>query len=124
MVSAAGAVPKVSAAKDYRFRTKHEQVFLHPSSVLFDVCNFQCSYLVYQEKIKTNKIYIRDCSTVPVISLVLFSGYDVGISVHDGTTYVTLDDGWIVFKVDDHKVSFDYLYRAVVTLIDSERWRK
>lgn len=42
---------------------------------------------------------------VPVIPLVLFSGFDVDISVHDGNTYIVLEDGWIMFRVEEHRVS-------------------
>lgn len=41
---------------------------------------------------------------VPVIPLVLFSGFDVDIRINNGNTYVVLEDGWIVFKVEEHRV--------------------
>lgn len=122
-LSVTGAVPKDTEAKDLKFRTKDDwvitrdlffacsvnflfslQVFLHPSSVNYPVKSFSSPYLVYQEKVKTNRIYIRDCSMVPVIPLVLFSGFDVDISVNNGNTYLVLEDGWIVFHVEEHKV--------------------
>lgn len=104
MTSAAGAVPRQPEAKELKFKTKHEQVFLHPSSVLYTTRHFPSPYLVYQEKVKTSKIYVRDCTMIPVISMILFSGFDVHINVHNGTTFIILEDGWIIFKVEEHKV--------------------
>ncbi|GJQ77496.1 hypothetical protein Trydic_g20887 [Trypoxylus dichotomus] len=83
--SAAGAVPKQPEAKELKFKTN--------------------PYLVYQEKVKTSKIYVRDCSMIPVISMILFSGFDVHINVHNSVTFIVLDDGWIVFKVEEHKIA-------------------
>uniref|UniRef100_A0A1Y1K8X3 RNA helicase n=1 Tax=Photinus pyralis TaxID=7054 RepID=A0A1Y1K8X3_PHOPY len=103
--SAAGAVPVEREAKELRFKTKKEEVFLHPSSVNFTVTNFHSPYLVYQEKVRTSRIFIRDCSMVPVLPLVLFSGSDVNISVNGGTTYIVLSDGWIRFHVEKHQIA-------------------
>lgn len=43
---------------------------------------------------------------VPVIPLVLFSGFDVDIRINNGNTYIVLEDGWIVFRVEEHRVRF------------------
>ena len=104
--TAAGAIPKDNDAKDFKFLTSKETVFLHPSSVNFTVKNFPSPYLVYQEKVKTNKVYFRDCTVIPSISLVLFSGFDLDISVNNGCTFISLERGWIMFQVEEHKVSF------------------
>ncbi|KAL3267517.1 hypothetical protein HHI36_011640 [Cryptolaemus montrouzieri] len=105
MMSAAGAVPKEIEAKDLRFTTVKEKVFMHPSSVNYKVSNFPSPYLVYQEKVRTSKIFIRDCSMVPVISLVLFTGYDLDIKVHNGSSFISLENGWIMLQVEEHKVA-------------------
>lgn len=68
---------------------------------------------MYQEKVKTSKIYIRDCCMVPVIPLVLFSGFDVDIRINNGNTYVVLEDGWIVFRVEEHKVRDNHIIRQI-----------
>jgi len=103
--SAAGAVPVEREAKELRFRTQKEEVFLHPSSVNFSVTNFQSPYLVFQEKVRTSKIFVRDCSMVPIVPLVLFSGSDVNICVSGGTTFITLANGWIRFHVEKHEIA-------------------
>lgn len=101
---ASGAVPMEREAKQLRFRTQQETVFIHPSSVNFSVTRYNSPYLVYQEKVRTSKIYVRDCTMVPVIPLVLFSGSEVDICVNNGATFVLLADGWIRFHVEDHQV--------------------
>ncbi|XP_063913641.1 putative ATP-dependent RNA helicase DHX57 [Zophobas morio] len=103
--TAAGAIPKDNDAKDFKFLTSKETVFLHPSSVNFTVKNFPSPYLVYQEKVKTNKVYFRDCTVIPSISLVLFSGFDLDISVNNGCTFISLERGWIMFQVEEHKIA-------------------
>lgn len=105
VTSSVGAVPKLPDAKELRLKTKQDTVFLHPSSVNYIVKSFPSPYLVYQEKVKTSKIFIRDSTMVPAIPLVLFSGYDVKISVHNNSTFIVLDDKWIVFKLEEHKVN-------------------
>lgn len=66
---------------------------------------FPSPYLVYQEKVKTSKVFIRDCTMIYPIPLTLFSGNDLEISVNNGITYISLEDGWILFQVPDHKVA-------------------
>ncbi|EFA01881.1 putative ATP-dependent RNA helicase DHX57 [Tribolium castaneum] len=103
--TAGGAIPKDNEAKDFQFQTVKETVFLHPSSVNFSAKNFPSPYLVYQEKVKTSKVYFRDCTVIPVISLVLFSGFDLDISVNNGCTFISLERGWIMFQVEEHKIA-------------------
>lgn len=38
------------------------------------------------------------------VPLALFSGSDLQINVHEGRSYIHLEEGWIIFEVDDHKV--------------------
>ncbi|XP_025832917.1 putative ATP-dependent RNA helicase DHX57 [Agrilus planipennis] len=105
IASVAGAVVKETEAKELKFRTINETVFIHPSSVNFIVKEFSSPYLVFQEKVKTSKIFIKDCTMVPFVPLVLFSGCIPRISVHNGITYLSLEDGWIMFQVENHQVA-------------------
>ncbi|XP_018560906.1 putative ATP-dependent RNA helicase DHX57 [Anoplophora glabripennis] len=105
VMSAAGAVPKENEAKDLKFATAKEIVFMHPSSVNYSVRSFPSPYMVYQEKVRTSKVFFRDCTMVPVIPLVLFSGSDLEVTVHNGNTFVALEEGWILFQVEEHKVA-------------------
>ncbi|XP_060531487.1 putative ATP-dependent RNA helicase DHX57 [Cylas formicarius] len=102
--SAVGAVVKENNAKDLKYATAQETVFMHPSSVNYVVKSFPSPYLVYQEKVKTSKIFFRDCTMVPIVPLVLFSG-DLDIAVQKGDTFLTLEEGWILFQVEEHKVA-------------------
>lgn len=69
------------------------------------VTNFPSPYLVYQEKVQTSKVFFRECTMVPIIPLLLFTGYDIEIIVQNGNSYITLENGWIMFQVEEHKVN-------------------
>ncbi|CAH0561131.1 unnamed protein product [Brassicogethes aeneus] len=105
IMSSAGAVPKEHNPKDLKFLTKQENVFMHPSSVNYTVTSYASLFLVYQEKVKTSKVYFRDCTMVPIIPLVLFAGFDLNISVQNEVTFISLEDGWIVLQVEEHKIA-------------------
>ena len=38
------------------------------------VSKFESPYLVYNEKVKTSRVFIRECCMVPVYPLLLFAG--------------------------------------------------
>ncbi|XP_022087605.1 putative ATP-dependent RNA helicase DHX57 [Acanthaster planci] len=98
--TSAGAVPKAPRPEDIRFKTKEEgYVNIHPSSVNFQVRHYESPYLVFHEKIKTSKVYIRDCSMVSVYPLLLFGGCDLSINLDRGKFIISLDEGWIRFSV-------------------------
>ncbi|KAM7349281.1 putative ATP-dependent RNA helicase DHX57 [Cochliomyia hominivorax] len=104
--TAGGAMPKLATAKDLRFKTREDgYVAIHPSSVNSDVGNFQSPFLVYQEKVKTSRIFIRECSMLPLVPLVLFAGSDLKIELHDGDFLFLLEDGWIIIKAHNHETA-------------------
>ncbi|TMW48422.1 hypothetical protein DOY81_006512 [Sarcophaga bullata] len=104
--TAGGAMPKLATAKDLRFKTREDgYVAIHPSSVNADVGNFQSPFLVYQEKVKTSRIFIRECSMLPLVPLVLFAGSDLKIELHDGDFLFLLEDGWIIIKAHNHETA-------------------
>ncbi|XP_034111914.1 putative ATP-dependent RNA helicase DHX57 [Drosophila albomicans] len=97
--TAGGAVPREPSHLDLRFKTKGDgYVRIHPSSVNSQVATFQAPFLVYQEKVRTSSIYIRDCSMLPLIALVLFAGSDFKVELHDGDFLFLLESGWIILK--------------------------
>ncbi|KXZ48157.1 hypothetical protein GPECTOR_30g253 [Gonium pectorale] len=53
-----------------------DEVWLHPSSCVAGVCSPQMShpYLVYLEKVKTSRLFLRDVTAVSPLSLLLFGG--------------------------------------------------
>lgn len=68
------------------------------------VRHFDSPYLLYHEKIKTSRVFIRDCSMVSVYPLVLFGGGQVNVQLQRGAFVVSLDDGWIRFVAASHQV--------------------
>lgn len=65
---------------------------------------YDSPYLVYHEKVKTSRVFIRDCSMVSVYPLVLFGGGQVNVELHKGEFLISLDDGWIRFAAASHQV--------------------
>ncbi|XP_035667918.1 putative ATP-dependent RNA helicase DHX57 [Branchiostoma floridae] len=105
-LTSAGAVPKAPKPEELRFKTRDDgYVFVHPSSVNFQVRHYESPYLVYHEKVKTSKIYIRDCSMVSVYPLLLFGGGNLRIDLEAGNFVISLDDGWIRFIAASHEVA-------------------
>ncbi|CAB0037009.1 unnamed protein product [Trichogramma brassicae] len=117
VIQSSGAIPKQSRADELRFKTKNDgMVNLHPSSVNYTVGHYSSPYLVYQEKIKTSKIFIREVTMVSILSLVLFSGYGIDIELHNGTFIISLEDGWIMFAVESERTA-QLLQHARVELV-------
>ena len=51
--------------QDYKFKTKRDgYVNIHPSSVNFSAAHYENPYLVYAERIKTSRVFIRELSMV------------------------------------------------------------
>ncbi|XP_059140316.1 putative ATP-dependent RNA helicase DHX57 [Physella acuta] len=87
----------------YQFKTKdHELVNIHPSSVNHKQITFPGHYLVYHEKVKTSKVYLRDCTVVSQNSLLLFAGGGITIKNSYGRILVYVDD-LIRFQTADRK---------------------
>lgn len=106
VMSAAGAVPREPLPSELRFKTNQDgYVFIHPSSVNSVVGHFTSPFMVFQEKVKTSKIFIRECTMVPLLPLVLFSGSNINIELHGGEFILLLRDGWIMLQASSHQVS-------------------
>ncbi|KAM4614689.1 putative ATP-dependent RNA helicase DHX57 [Polymixia lowei] len=105
-VTSKGAVKMQPKADELRFMTKSDGcVHVHPSSVNYTVRHYDSPYLVYHEKVKTSRVFIRDCSMVSVYALVLFGGGQVNVELHKGEFVISLDDGWIRFAAASHQVA-------------------
>uniref|UniRef100_A0A4W6FQT7 Putative ATP-dependent RNA helicase DHX57 n=1 Tax=Lates calcarifer TaxID=8187 RepID=A0A4W6FQT7_LATCA len=101
-----GAMKMQPKANELRFMTKNDGcVHVHPSSVNYMVRHYNSPYLVYHEKVKTSRVFIRDCSMVSVYPLVLFGGGQVNVELHKGEFLISLDDGWIRFAAASHQVA-------------------
>ncbi|XP_060104599.1 putative ATP-dependent RNA helicase DHX57 isoform X2 [Heteronotia binoei] len=104
--TSAGAVKMKPKPGELKFVTKNEgYVHIHPSSVNYQTRHFESPYLVYHEKIKTSRVFIRDCSMVSVYPLILFGGGRVNVQLQKGEFVVSLDDGWIRFVATSHQVA-------------------
>lgn len=66
--------------------------------------HYDSPYLVYHEKVKTSRVFIRDCSMVCVYPMVLFGGGQVNVELQRGEFIISLDDGWIKFAAASHEV--------------------
>ncbi|KAK7140601.1 hypothetical protein R3I94_013020 [Phoxinus phoxinus] len=101
-----GAVKMQPKAEELRFMTKGDgAVHIHPSSVNFSVRHYDSPYLVYHEKVKTSRVFIRDCSMVCVYPMVLLGGGRVSVDLQHGEFIISLDDGWIKFAAASHEVA-------------------
>uniref|UniRef100_A0A8C7EDW3 RNA helicase n=1 Tax=Nothoprocta perdicaria TaxID=30464 RepID=A0A8C7EDW3_NOTPE len=92
-------------SEEVKFVTKNDgYVHIHPSSVNYQTRHFESPYLVYHEKIKTSRVFIRDCSMVSVYPLVLLGGGQVHTQLQKGEFVISLDDGWIRFVAASHQL--------------------
>jgi len=100
-----GMIPMRPKPNELKFKTRHDGfVKIHPSSVNFHVGHFINPYLVFQEKFKTSQVFIKEVSMIPILSLILFSSYELRTEMHDGRYMLSLDDGWIMFAMESHNV--------------------
>ena len=63
------------------------------------------AYIVYHEKIKTSRVFVRECSLVPIYSMVLFGGYSVDVELHRGQFVLSMEEGWIKFVTFNHVIA-------------------
>ncbi|XP_049640202.1 putative ATP-dependent RNA helicase DHX57 [Suncus etruscus] len=95
-----------SKSEELKFVTKNDGfVYIHPSSVNYQVRHFDSPYLVYHEMVKTSRVFIRDCSMVSVYPLLLLGGGQVSVRLHKGEFLVSLDNGWISFSAASKQVA-------------------
>ena len=83
---------------------------------------YSSPYLVFHEKIKTSRIFIRECSMVPALALVLLTGNSLNVELHGGMTVIALEGGWIRFGVDSHPVAemFKNIKVELMKLLDKK----
>lgn len=90
-----GTVAKVAAARELRFFTKADgRVFLHPASVNFSIGKFESPWLVFSEKMRTSKVFLKDSTMVPAYGLLLFGGK---VQVKHEKQAISVDD-WLEFE--------------------------
>ncbi|WVZ12135.1 hypothetical protein V8G54_016665 [Vigna mungo] len=67
------------------------EVHIHPSSINSNSKVFQYPFLVFLEKVETNKVFLRDTTVISPYSILLFGG---SINVQHQTGQVIID-GWL-----------------------------
>jgi hypothetical protein len=80
---------------------KQEDLALHPSCITGKAKGALSSkYLVYHERVKTTRVYIRDATPVSPYALILFGGgrMEVEDCSRGGNESVLRLDGWLGFK--------------------------
>ncbi|KAL3943869.1 MAG: hypothetical protein SGBAC_002073 [Bacillariaceae sp.] len=70
---------------------KEERVFIHPSSALFSVGNYNCPWLVYHSMVKTSKPFLRDATECSAYALLLFGG-QLDVQARNDTIVI---DNWV-----------------------------
>lgn len=83
------------SAGECAFRSLKGDVYLHPCTISFKSKRLDSRYCCYQEIMKTSKIYVRDCTTVNPLALLLFGG---SLQVFHSKHVVTVDQ-WLQFTI-------------------------
>jgi ATP-dependent RNA helicase DHX36 len=78
----------------FRSHTKGE-VYLHPSTIAFEDVRLDSRYCCYHELVRTSKTYVRDCTTVSPLALLLFGG---ALEVYQSHGVCSID-GWLKFRI-------------------------
>lgn len=89
------------------FRALNGRVFTHPTSVLSEKqLNPESHYyLMFQEKVQTSQVFVRGCTLVPPLAIILF-GWNVCVSHHPTPREISGDwmllevEGWLKFLID------------------------
>ncbi|GAQ84373.1 helicase domain-containing protein [Klebsormidium nitens] len=79
------------SGKRPRWTDGHVEVAIHPSSVNHMVTEFKRPFLVFHEKVRTTRVFLRDCTVVSPYALLLFGG-PVMVLHQEGRIVV---DGWL-----------------------------
>ncbi|CAM6094943.1 unnamed protein product [Calypogeia fissa] len=89
------------------FRVQNGRVFVHPTSVVCEKQlnpNFQY-YVVFQEKMQTSQVFVRGCTLLPPLAVVLLGWnvhvcQDTGPSLLNGDWILLEVEGWLKFHID------------------------
>ena len=50
-------------------------------------------------------IFVRECSLVPIYSMVLFGGFGIDVELQRGQFVLSMEDGWIKFVTFSHVIA-------------------
>jgi len=95
------------------------EVAIHPSSVNARQSHFDSQYLVYNEAVKTTRVFVRDCTPVSPFALILFGGAlatekpaAAGKRGGGGAPHLLVVDEWIRFNVPQDALQLMMQVRA------------
>jgi hypothetical protein len=84
------------SAGEMAFRShKKGDIYLHPSTILHTAKKIDGLYACFYDIIKTSKLYVRDCTLVSPVALVLFGG---AIEIYHKQNVITVDE-WLRFRM-------------------------
>ncbi|KAK9842413.1 hypothetical protein WJX84_005272 [Apatococcus fuscideae] len=74
----------------------YSEVAVHPSSInhMLSANQYQRPYQIYLEKVRTSKVFMRDCTVIAPMTLLLFGG---SLDILHQSGYVQID-GWLRIK--------------------------
>jgi HrpA-like RNA helicase len=71
------------------------EVYLHPCTILYSAKKLESRYCCFHEIVRTSKMFVRDCTTVNPIALVLFGG---SIEIYHREGVISVDE-WLKFRI-------------------------
>jgi ATP-dependent RNA helicase DHX57 len=106
--TAHGAVLQDKHAKELRLRGRPDKgnnsaVFLHPSSINFQVGKYESNWLCYYEIVQTSKVFVRDTSCVYPLALLLFGGHSTAIVSDDQDAAGARREAMDMIRVDHER---------------------
>ena len=116
-VVTAGLYANIAATENTgRWRDAKGEVGVHPSSVNAKLATPTFPFLVFHEKVKTSRVFLRDSTVVAPAALLLFGG---AMDVHHAAGRVSLD-GWLWLRASAQvAVLFKKLRRALDDELDA-----
>ncbi|OIT26180.1 PREDICTED: DExH-box ATP-dependent RNA helicase DExH7, chloroplastic-like isoform X1 [Nicotiana attenuata] len=81
----------LSAKSNPAWYDGRREVHIHPSSINSNLKDFQYPFIVFLEKVETNKVFLRDTTVISPYTILLFGG---PINIQHQTGRVTID-GWL-----------------------------
>lgn len=86
--------PSSSSSSKSSVYVPDERIFIHPSSINFQASRYASPWLIFNELIKTSKVFVRETSMIAPYALLLFGGK---IDIQHDKGLVVLDN-WIRFQ--------------------------
>lgn len=74
---------------------------VHPASVMSEAKSLDSGYIVYLEAMRTSQVYVRDVTTIPALTLAMFSGRSK-VNPYSGAVVV---DGWLRFRTPNLRIA-------------------